>query len=341
MLTKSKNIKERGTGWKEAPLFGSYEAEEKAITKWCHMTQETQEAAAKKQVLPIKRAFHAKGSGAKARFCILPNIPHDLQIGFFRPDARYDAHVRFSSVQSLFQADSKKDQRAMAIKVYTGESHKLLTGEEGDAQDFVMCDTPVSFARDAIDFMATVTLLLNSWTLLPKLFMRLHFRALVVLYRLFVDFFIRTPDNRSSYAAQNYWSRLPFKFGDLAVCFIVRPAGDVKKRVSSSGRNYMKEDLGQRLKNGDITFDLYIARFINEKNTPIENGTKEWKQWDEKPIARIIIPKQNIDEDSLQEEIERMEFSPWNTTEDFRPLGSLNRAKKRVYHASQTMRRSN
>jgi hypothetical protein len=50
---------------------------------------------------------------------------------------------------------------------------------------------------------------------------------------------------------------------------------------------------------------------------------------------------QNIDEDSLQEEIERMEFSPWNTTEDFRPLGSLNRAKKRVYHASQTMRRSN
>lgn len=189
--------------------------------------------------------------------------------------------------------------------------------------------------------MATVTLLLNWWTLLPKLFMRLHFRALVVVYRLFVDFFIRTPDNRSSYAAQNYWSRLPFKFGDYAVCFMVRPPGDVKKRVSSSGSDFMKEDLGQRLKKGDITFDLYIARFINEKNIPIENGTKEWKHWDEKPIARIIIPRQNIDEDSQQEEIERMRFSPWHTTEDFRPLGSLNRAKKRVYHASQVLKSRN
>ena len=338
MSTKSNNVKERGTGWKETPLFGSYEAEEKAITKWCQMTQETQEAAAKKQALPIKRAFHAKGTGVKARVHILPNIPSDLQVGFFRPDTEYDAHVRFSSVQSLYQSDSKKDQRAMAVKVYTGESHKMLTGEEGDTQDFVMCDTPVSFARDARDFMSTVTLLLNQWTLLPKLFMRLHFRAFLVVYRLFVDFFIRTPNNRASYASQVYWTRMPFKFGDYAVSFKLCPPPDVNEKVSTGGSNFMKEDLSRRLKNGDITFDLYIARFINEKETPIEDGTKEWKNWDDEPVARIIIPKQNIDDDSLQEETDRMRFTPWHTTEDFRPLGSLNRAKKRVYHASQTMR---
>ncbi len=33
-----------------------------------------------------------------------------------------------------------------------------------------------------------------------------------------------------------------------------------------------------------------------------------------------------------------MEFTPWHTTENFRPLGSLNRAKKRVYYASQALR---
>jgi hypothetical protein len=39
-------------------------------------------------------------------------------------------------------------------------------------------------------------------------------------------------------------------------------------------------------------------------------------------------------------EIAAYEFSPWNTNlDEFRPLGSMNRARKLVYHASAKLRR--
>src|SRR5262249_53868228 len=38
--------------------------------------------------------------------------------------------------------------------------------------------------------------------------------------------------------------------------------------------------------------------------------------------------------------IEEMAFNPWNTTDEFRPLGNLNRARKAVYDASAAHRRT-
>jgi hypothetical protein len=36
--------------------------------------------------------------------------------------------------------------------------------------------------------------------------------------------------------------------------------------------------------------------------------------------------------------IDAMAFNPWNTTDEFRPLGNLNRARKAVYDASSEQR---
>ena len=59
-------------------------------------------------------------------------------------------------------------------------------------------------------------------------------------------------------------------------------------------------------------------------------------------VGQLVITK-NADLDDAQSkalaaEIEKMAFNPWNCTEDFRPLGSLQRARREVYKASATKR---
>jgi hypothetical protein len=67
----------------------------------------------------------------------------------------------------------------------------------------------------------------------------------------------------------------------------------------------------------------------------------EWRESDSPPIpiALLLIPKQEID-DRLQQEMEQMAFSPWNT-KDLTPLGRINLARMKVYDASAEHRGAN
>jgi hypothetical protein len=62
------------------------------------------------------------------------------------------------------------------------------------------------------------------------------------------------------------------------------------------------------------------------------------------PVATLTIVQQDITTAAAREKsrmINASAFSPWNTTEEFRPLGNLNRARKSVYAASAALRGSN
>ena len=55
----------------------------------------------------------------------------------------------------------------------------------------------------------------------------------------------------------------------------------------------------------------------------------------------LTIPRGDISTvDALAQAriIDTMAFNPWNTTDEFRPLGNLNRARKAVYDASSAHR---
>jgi hypothetical protein len=83
-----------------------------------------------------------------------------------------------------------------------------------------------------------------------------------------------------------------------------------------------------------------VQRYVNADRTPIEDGTVEWKEADAPlvTIARLIIPAQELDA-SDEAEIDGYSFNPWNASlDDFRPLGSMNRARRLVYSASAKMR---
>ena len=77
--------------------------------------------------------------------------------------------------------------------------------------------------------------------------------------------------------------------------------------------------------------------------TPIEDTAVEWKEKHSpvEPVATLTIRQTDITSTDAQARaaaIEQLAFNPWNTTEDFRPLGNLNRARKAAYDASAAHR---
>lgn len=67
---------------------------------------------------------------------------------------------------------------------------------------------------------------------------------------------------------------------------------------------------------------------------PIEDYSIAWSETRSVPVrvGRLLIPAQSIGESFDRQE--DLRFSPWNTTYDLRPLGSLNRARRVIYEFS-------
>ena len=74
----------------------------------------------------------------------------------------------------------------------------------------------------------------------------------------------------------------------------------------------------------------------------MKNTSKEWEESDASfaTVAEIEIPYPDLSADErkkLDKDIEKMSFSPWNT-KDFKPLGSINEARRLVYDKSAEKR---
>jgi len=297
-----------------------------------------------------QRGFHAKGFGMYAKFKIRDDIPPNLRAGLFAEGGKeFDAIVRFSNAFSVNQKDTELDQRGLAIRVMPDGNPA-----SGNVQDFLMTNTPVSFGRDAQQFVKTSKLLVDNAK--PIAFFKVLFEPerFRILKQLFSG--LKTP----SVAVECYWSRTPFQIGDYAMKFMVQPSktsdpGGASRRWKSpkepvekwGGQDYLRREFENLLKQlqqegKTLKFDFRIQLYQDEEKTPMENASKEWKESDAPfaTLAELEIPYPDLEDDdraSLDDEIEKMAFSPWNT-EDFKPLGTMNEARRLVYDKSAEKR---
>lgn len=298
----------------------------------------------------LKRGFHAKGIGVRGRFRIMPDIPSRLQVGLFQPGATYDALVRFSNARGEVLGDLSKDQRGIAIRIKTRADEHLSPADQTNIQDFLMTNTPVSFARNPLQFIEVGEIILGGIAgVIPRLVKKYGFKEA----RRILGVFLAPIISFQPYQWNTYWSRTSFQFGERAVRFLARPAGSAKMvstREQLSGvlralaqggpekEDYLREKLREALEEEDVCFEFCVQLFVDETRTPVEHAYVEWKEADSPPvpIATLIIPRLGSDQE-LQKDVERMAFSPWNTV-DFTPLGAINLARKQVYDASASHR---
>jgi hypothetical protein len=323
-------------GWREEYLGGTSTAEAGIIRQLAVRIMEVQaNLKASSGAGAIVRAFHAKGviGATNAQFVVRDDLPDEFRIGFLRPGATYRTSVRFSNASGTVQPDIARDLRGAALRVHVSET---------EVHDLLMTNGPASHARDPVQFIAFARVLAGSpLLLLPRLVFGIGPLESVRILRNVLSH-ARTI---RSFATERFWSRGPITCGPLAVKYQLRPVDGTAPgpEPDTADSNYLRTEFDARLRAGAVSFDFLFQKYVDARKTPIEDGSVEWLESDTPaiPIARLIIPQLDVNSPEAvagaiasTDMVDALEFNPWHTTAEFRPLGSLNRARHMVYTAS-------
>jgi hypothetical protein len=327
------------TAWSEVIEPG----EQKLFEEFAHnVISAQQKEAAEKTGGTLMRGFHAKlHAGLLAEFEVL-NLPSYARFGVFSQPRVFPAVVRFSNGTPLRQPDKRPEPRGIGIKLIGVAGNKLPPGNRSDiTQDFLATSHSVtSTVRNARQFIAFIEA--GRKGLLPvnlarAVGVRESVRILFALFRTVILSRVQ------SLATEHYSGTAPIKLGPYAVKFTVRPAGAEAPSRRRRSDNFLREELADRLRKGDVMFDFVVQFYVDDTRTPIEDTSVRWKSEDAPfvKIARLRIPSCNLDDpltSALSEKINQYSFSPWHTIEEHRPLGNVMRARRVAYAASATLR---
>jgi hypothetical protein len=84
---------------------------------------------------------------------------------------------------------------------------------------------------------------------------------------------------------------------------------------------------------GEWAFDLMVQVQTDPHRMPIEDATVKWPERLSPyvPVARLRLPAQRFDSDAQLAFADTLRFNPWHSRPEHRPLGSSNRARRRMY----------
>lgn len=281
-----------------------------------------------------KRVFHPKMHGLiRAEFHITPDLPKDCQVGIFKADTTYPAWIRLSNAKKQPAPDKKKDMRGMAIKLFGVEEPKLLKDKkDAITHDFVLVSTETLQTRSVKDFFKSLKALFGS---------RLQLFLYAITHIPVVMRSIRQISKCSNLLETSFFSTTPYKFGspDQAVKYAVIPQrGPLTSFPENPDNDYLREQLVKDLSEKDHYFDFMIQFQEDPEKMPIEDPTVMWTSPYVK-VATIRIPKQEFNSAEQRKYGEELSFTPWHCIEAHRPLGGVNRARKKVYETIAALRR--
>lgn len=298
------------------------------------------------------RGVHAKGHGCLVgTFEVLDHKNENYKHGVFGSPKSFETVLRFSNGDGPPTMDqAKMVSIGMAMKLRGVNEPKLLGALQRETTaDFLMTNHPNFIVADVAGFVQVIE---GRETTLGKP------GAVVasgkgLVQRRFVE--------KGNPLTTSYWGNLPFKIGDsvskTAVKYLVRPSKcsnaaeipNVNVGLSKlTDGDFLSKALTNHITSHDACFGFYLQRQRDAKLSPIEDATVSWPEESsdltlvgfvkipkQTPNAKLEIPNQS----SGRETCQNLSFSPWNTTADFHPLSSLNRARRVVYELSVEKRR--
>ena len=338
--TGSTRALDGGAGWSEAYSGGDPQTERAEFEQLAQTIMAAQQVARRKagaHGVPhrLARTLHAKPTLAvdDAELRFREDLADDLRHGFAQPGAVYRTTVRFSNASNVERPDTASDLRGVALRV---------TADESTSHDLLMTNYPVSHARNARQFVefayATAGSGVSRIAGVARLVWLFGIRETV---RMLQNVTAARRHQPGSVFTETYWSRGAMTWGPtLAVRYLLRPAPESAETMpSATDPSYLFTDAAARLKAGVTAMELCIQRFRDPISTPIEDTAVEWTQLSAppEPVADLVFPQGDVTTPQAQSRaraVDALAFNPWNTTEDFRPLGNLNRARKASYDAS-------
>lgn len=289
------------------------------------------------------RGLHTKGQlGLQAEFEVLPDLPLAARVAIFARPATYRAYVRFSNGAGVRQSDRRGDVRGVAIKVVGVAGKKIIPGmEDAVTQDFLMIRSPSSPFRSADEFVPVVLGVMSPPFGILRAGRQVGWRRLLQVLRGSLPG-LRAPT--VSLATTRYFSASPIRFGAYAVHYALTPhARPAPGAEPGTSRDYLADEMAGRLRAGPVVYDFQVQFFVDDRKTPIEDASVEWKAADAPfvTVARLTLPQQDPTSargGELAALVEGFSFDPWHAVEDLRPLGNMMRARNVAYRLSTAER---
>jgi hypothetical protein len=312
--------------------LGTRETEAAQFAEFARQIHELQRKAATEHGQPLQRGFHAKSHAClNGELRLDPHRDPRTRFGLFA-DGQDTKRViaRFSNGVGWKQADSELDARGLAFKVFGVAGTKYLP-DEPDTQDFLMTNSPTPVGRDAVEFMEFARANANG-RVAGLFFLAGHASTTAKA--------LARTNPVDSMVTERYWSGGAYHLGaHQAVKYSTRPC-DLRlvREPSRSSDDYLREDLALAAKQG-VCMTLYVQLQTDPVKTPIENSSVVWEETDSPilPVAKIVMPPQVV-EPGATPACDNLTFTPWHSIPAHKPMGHINRARRFVYEASQSLR---
>jgi hypothetical protein len=307
------------------------------------------------------RDAHAKSHGIlRGELTVYPKLPKELSQGLFATPGphprKYPVIARLSSTSGAIRSDQLRGVRGLGIKVLgvSGEREAAgLPGEPATTQDFVLVthrEFPFAGARDYLWKgmpLAWLLTLLPDWllglvsgaaTAAEQIGLRLP--AALALFTL--------PNNHI--LGETFYSSAPLRYGDHVAKICYAPLSESVKALEgvpvprAAGYNAHGDMVVQFFEGNSAEYELRVQLCTDPETMPIEDARVEWPSTASayRAVAKIRFDRsENQNPDSPARRAfgdDVLSFNSWRTLKDHRPLGSINRLKKRVYEASSNFR---
>ena len=284
---------------------------------------------AQAQTGPARRDAHPKGHGCvRAIFRVLDTVPGALKAGVLAKPATFQCWMRFSNGSDTPQADKAGDVRGMAIKLMD------VAGSRCGSQDFILINSPVLFARNAVDYVDFITAD-PRWRFFVPGFNPFAWR--------FAEAWAAFRMARRKLANPLdalYFSVTPFALGSQVVKYSARPLGPPSAFSNTGGRDFLHDNLVAHLAQGRAEFEFSVQVRGKPADMPVEDVVVEWDEAEAPftPVARITIEAQGFDDPARRAFCENLSFSPWQGLDAHCPLGGINRVRRVVYETVSALR---
>jgi hypothetical protein len=307
------------------------------------------------------RDAHAKGYGlVRAEVEILGELAPEYARGIYARPGQHEAMIRFSNGSPHAGADARLGNAVgMGLKLFGIDGQTLLEDEpDSHTFDYALINAPIFFCNTVEDYLFIQQLFLHAdeyfrrgkqglhqflhdWvtgmgTLPPEDWAWDELAALLSLRRL-------QPVNL---LLSTYWTMGAVRHGEYVAKVRVAPAKASAEKVArrlldpTSAQDTFRPALVAELQEHPYEFDLQVQLCVDLEKMPIEDVTVEWPEQLSPfvTVAKVRLPQQEIGGEENLEKMDAVSITPWRCTQDHRPLGNIQRARKEVYRQSSLLR---
>lgn len=296
------------------------------------------------------RTSHAKSHAVvKGELKVRDGLPEELRQGLFAKPGSYQAVVRMAHVPGELLDDRKvSTPRGLALKVF-GVEGPMLPGRQGQGtQDWVLDTGEVFIASNVKTFLGEITMTEAS-TPMPQVvkqvvsvMSRANNAALhaVGADSANMDFFGHPKLNPLT---ETYYSQCPIRYGDYIAKLRARPVSvaQADQPLEITDPNGLRTAVAGAFAGRAVEFAIGVQLCTDLTQMPVEDARAKWSQ-EESPyreVARLTLPSQDAWSSATPAMEDRLSFCPSHSLAAHRPLGSIMRARMRVYDAMADKRR--